>query len=97
MNLPYFNCVRFHVIDPMHNLYLGTSKYIMKNIWLDKDSPLIHKKDFQIIQERVDKCIVPSDMGRVPLKIASSFTSFTADQRENMDKCFLIVCSSWDH
>ena len=31
MHLPYFDCVRFHVIDPMHNLFLGTSKYMMKN------------------------------------------------------------------
>ena len=23
-------CVRFHVIDPMHNLFLGTSKYVFK-------------------------------------------------------------------
>lgn len=28
--LEYFDCVRFHVIDPMHNLFLGTSKYVFK-------------------------------------------------------------------
>ena len=28
--LEYFDCVRFHVIDPMHNLFLGTAKYVFK-------------------------------------------------------------------
>ena len=28
--LPYFNVIRCHVIDPMHNLYLGTAKHVMK-------------------------------------------------------------------
>ena len=27
--LNYFDCVRFHVIDPMHNLFLGTAKYVL--------------------------------------------------------------------
>ena len=27
MKLPYFDCVRFTVIDPMHNLFTGTAKY----------------------------------------------------------------------
>lgn len=39
MMLPYFDCVRFHIIDPMHNLFTGTAKHIMKNIWLDNSSP----------------------------------------------------------
>ena len=30
--LPYFNSVRFHVVDPMHNLLLGTAKHMMV-IW----------------------------------------------------------------
>ena len=32
--LPYFDCVRLHVVDPMHNLLLGTSKRMM-HVWLD--------------------------------------------------------------
>ena len=51
MHLPYFDCVRFHVIDPMHNLFLGTSKYVLKNIWLSDSSPLINKRCFSTIQE----------------------------------------------
>ena len=32
--LEYFDCVRFHVIDPMHNLFLGTAKYVFK-LWAE--------------------------------------------------------------
>ena len=81
MHLAYFNCVRFHVIDPMH-------KYMMKSIWLCEDTPLIDKKDFSTIQDRVDRCFVPSSMGRIPHKIASSFTSFTADQWKTWTNIF---------
>ena len=28
--LPYFDVVRNHVIDPMHNMYLGTAKHMIK-------------------------------------------------------------------
>ena len=31
MQLDYFDCIRYTIIDPMHNLFLGTAKHIMKN------------------------------------------------------------------
>ena len=35
LQLPYFDPVKMLVIiDPMHNLYLGTAKYIFSNVWL---------------------------------------------------------------
>ena len=36
-----------------------------------------------VIQERVDTLIVPSDIGRIPYKMLSGFSSFTADQWKN--------------
>ena len=36
--IEYFDCVCFHIVDPMHNLFLGTAKHIMKNIWLLDDT-----------------------------------------------------------
>ena len=36
-----------------------------------------------IIQDRVDSFIVPSGVGRIPLKIQSGFLQFTADQWKN--------------
>lgn len=35
------------------------------------------------IQARVDSMIVPSDIGRIPRKIAPSFAGFTAEQWKN--------------
>ena len=36
MELEYFDPIRFTIIDPMHHLFLGTAKYMMKNIWMER-------------------------------------------------------------
>ena len=46
MRLPYFDCVRFTIIDPMHNLFLGTAKHVLKNIWLNEDDLKILRKTY---------------------------------------------------
>ena len=30
LTLPYFDVIRFHVVDPMHNLFLGIAKHTVK-------------------------------------------------------------------
>ena len=75
--LPYFDCSRMCIVDPMHNLLLGTAKRVMK-IWLA--SEVLSEKRLLSIQEVVDTFITPIDIGRVPLKIASKFSGFTAEQ-----------------
>ena len=67
--LEYFDCIRYFVVGNMHNLYLGTAKHMMKNLWLNE-------KDFQRIQDMVESMTVPQDIGRIPGKISG----FTADQ-----------------
>ena len=79
--LPYFNPCRMLVLDAMHNLFLGTAKHVLKSIWLDQD--ILSPTDFNIVQSKMDKVKVPSDIGRIPYKIASGFSSFTADQFKN--------------
>ena len=82
----------------MHNLFLGTAKHIMKNIWLDDMEPIIPKRFHVMIsmQEKVDKCESPSSMGRIPHKIASSCIQFFYSRpMENMDNGFFYVCPSW--
>lgn len=71
IELPYFDPSRVTVIDPMHNLL---SKYIMQ-MWR-----LLDSKNFEEIQALVNSFVAPSDVGRIPLKIASGFSDFTADQ-----------------
>uniref|UniRef100_A0A1X7VG54 Uncharacterized protein n=1 Tax=Amphimedon queenslandica TaxID=400682 RepID=A0A1X7VG54_AMPQE len=93
MELPYFNCVQYHVIDPMHNLFLGTAKHMMKNIWLadsDGKKALLTTRDLEIIQNRVDSCVVPSFFGRIPRKIASKFCNFKADQWKSWTLVFSV-------
>ena len=80
LELPYFNAPRMCIIDPMHNLLLGTSK-MMVELW--KSSDILSEKDFEVIQSRVDSFACPSEVGRIPSKISSSFSGFTAEQWKN--------------
>ena len=90
MRLPYFDCVRFHIIDPMHNLFTGTAKHVLKNIWMDADKPLLDKNNLLKIQGKVDKIPVPADVGRTPKKIQNSYGGFTADQWKSFTILFSV-------
>lgn len=78
--LPYYDCIRFVVIDVMHNLFLGTAKHVL-NIW--KEKKLLDTKDFEEIQKRVSAFNVPQDIGCIPYKIDSGMAGMTADQWKN--------------
>lgn len=78
--LPYYNSIRFVVIDIMHNLFLGTSKHML-NVW--KELNILNTKHFQLIQEKIEHLNIPQDIGRIPYKIESGMASMTADQWRN--------------
>lgn len=78
--LPYYDCVRFVVVDIMHNLFLGTAKKMM-NIWQELE--ILDHKAFEIIQKRIMSVNVPRDVGRIPYKIESGMAGMTADQWKN--------------
>lgn len=80
LSLPYFDPVRFTVIDPMHNLYLGSGKHVFK-VWLDRN--LITLKDLEHFEEKMKLFKVPASAGRLPLNISSSHGGFTANQWSN--------------
>ena len=86
--LEYVDIVNMSIIDPMHNMYLGTAKHIMK-IWLEKD--ILTSADLNEIQKRVDNIHVSSRLGGIPRKIASSFGGFTAEQWMNWTNIFSVV------
>ena len=69
------------IIDPMHNLFLGSAKHFPKSILLNKG--FIKESEFDAIQERVNKVVTLPDIGRIPHKILSGFSSFTAHQWKN--------------
>ena len=76
LNLPYYDAIRFTIIDPMHNLLLGSAKRFMN--LLKKD-----KIDFHVLQNAVDNFIVPSGIGRIPRKVVSEFANFKAEEWKN--------------
>ena len=57
--------------------YVSPSKRMI-TLWIDHN--LITKSHFNCIQEFIDQIIVPPDIGRIPHKIESGFSSFKADQ-----------------
>lgn len=80
LSLPYFDPITMCIVDPMHNLSLGTTKHML-SLW--KSMKLIKEDDFHSIQEKVDSFLTPPDVGRIPSKIASGFSGFKAEQFRN--------------
>ena len=68
-----FDAIRFTVIDPMHNLFLGTAKRMFQ-IRIEKD--LLTK----VIEEIINKLDVGTGVGRLPHKIASNHGRYEALQ-----------------
>ena len=89
LELPYFDPIRMTIIDTMHNLYIGTATHLLKDVWIERG--LITDGDMRLIQDRVDSIQVPNYVGRIPLKIASSFSGFTADQLKNWTNLFSLI------
>ena len=79
----------------MHCLFLGIAKWIVTRLWIEENR--LTTKHLEIMQERVNKIKVPSDIGRIPNKIATGdgFSGFTADQW----KTFILIYATtitWD-
>ena len=79
LDLPYFDPVRMTIIDPMHNLFLGTAKRFMTVLTDD----MITKEDIVVIQDTVSSFKVPRGVGRILWKIKSNFSGLTAEQWMN--------------
>jgi hypothetical protein len=80
LRLPYFNPIRYLVVDPMHCLFLGIAHWIIKKLWIDGNK--ITKQDLEKMEKRAKYIQIPADLGRIPNKIATGegFSGFTADQ-----------------
>ena len=88
LDLPYFDPITMTIIDPMHNLYLGSAKKLI-HLWIKKG--FITSSTFTLIQDRVDSIQVPHYVGRIPHKIESSFSGFTADQFKNWTNIYSLM------
>ena len=79
LQLPYFDPVRYTVIDIMHNLLLaiGTGKHMFK-VWLKLE--VLNKHNLDKI-DKISKLIcTPHSMGRLPINILSNYGGFKAAQ-----------------
>ena len=85
LELPYFDPLRMCIIDPMHNLLLGTARHIL-SVW--KELKIVTKEHFESIQSKVDSFTTPDDVGRIPTKISSGFSGFKAEQWRNWTLLF---------
>ena len=79
--------MRFHVVDPMHNLFLGIAKHTTE-IW--KTLSILRLSDFAQLQSKVDTMVPPPEIGRIPRKIGSGFSSITADEWKNWSLVFSV-------
>ena len=86
LRLPYFDPVRMSIIDPMHSLFLGISKYVLKHIWIGQE--LLNIQSLQHIETVIEKLMFPSHLGQIPKNIFNCFGSFTADQMKNWTNIF---------
>ena len=96
LRLSYFDPIRFTIVDPMHNLFLGIAKWIVKRIWVDQG--ILTLSMLNEVQKRMGKFQVPADLGRIPGKIdcGEGFSNFTADQWRNFFTIYATV-SLWNY
>src|SRR2546429_4000735 len=81
LRLPYMDPIRFAVIDPMHCLFLGVAKWIIKSIFINQRK--LTMEQLRVVQQKMDQIDLPSDIGQIPAKIAignDGFSNLTADQ-----------------
>ena len=89
LDLPYFRPIEMLLIDPMHNLFLGTAKHFARDIWIRRN--ILDASAIAKIETRLRNLIVPVGLGRIPVSInVESF--LTADQWKNWTIYFSIYC-----
>ena len=63
LQLPYFDAPKMLIVDPMHNLFLGSAKHYIKHIWLSRN--IINST---LIQSCVNNAVFPTGIGRIPIR-----------------------------
>ncbi|GET55402.1 hypothetical protein GLOIN_2v1786147 [Rhizophagus irregularis DAOM 181602=DAOM 197198] len=96
LRLPYFDPIRFITIDPMHCLFLGIAKWIVRRLWIENGVLTTHI--LKTVQKKMDEFKVPADLDRIPGKVdcGDGFSNFTADQWRIFFTIYATV-SLWEH
>ena len=82
--LEHFECVNFHIIDPMHNLLLGTAKYVFK-LWAEN---LFSTGQMNELSQKTEELNISSSIGRIPRKTETNYGSYTAEEWKNWTLIF---------
>ena len=77
LQLSYYDPIKFVAVDMMHNLFLGTGKHTFTT-WIELH--LISKEDLEAIDTMVNRFVVPSCIGRLPVGFKSNYMGFKASQ-----------------
>ena len=85
--LPYYDCIRMAIIDPMHNLFLGTAKHTL-NVW--KELGILTEEKLQLLDQKLTNIRAAADVGKLPTKLVSAYSSFTADEFKNWTILFSV-------
>ena len=88
LDLPYFDPVRMLLVDPMHNLFMGTAKHLTLDILIGRN--ILSRRSCAIIEQCLKKASVPIGLGRLPRKIDVG-TFLTAEQWKNWTKLFNLL------
>ncbi|KAG0973430.1 hypothetical protein G6F28_013615 [Rhizopus arrhizus] len=83
-DLEYLDLVRCTAIDPMHGLFLGTAKKMIK-IWRTTICDLTHElyltdADLKEMQKEANDIVLPAQYTPINQKIASNFSDLKADE-----------------
>ncbi|XP_057311059.1 uncharacterized protein LOC130648935 [Hydractinia symbiolongicarpus] len=87
--LPYYDPVRMHTIDPMHNLYLGTAKHVFKT-WIEIG--VLTSDKLKCIDDKMKKVKVPTDVGRIPGNMSDCYKSMKADEWRHWTHIYSCFC-----
>ena len=60
LRLPYFDPIRFITVDPMHCLFLGIARWLVKRIWIDEG--ILTSNSLSKIQKKMNEFQIPSDL-----------------------------------
>ena len=66
--------IRFAVINPMHCLFLGIVKWIIKSIFVNQEK--LTMDQLHVAQSRMDHVELPSNIGQISPKIAIGDSGF---------------------
>ena len=89
LDLSYFDPVRYHVIDLMHNIFEGTAKRMFQ-YWLENN--IIQQCHLKNLEKRVENVKIVGGMGRVPVGITTNHGNLTAAEWKNWTVIYSLYC-----